>query len=322
MSTPWQEEIARLPDVLARFDVPLAAYTSLAVGGPAECLAEPSSPEAAAKVLRLACRHNVPVFFLGNGTNLLPRDGGVAGIALHLGPRLAALRVADTRITAQAGASLSALTHLAANHSLSGLEFLAGVPGTVGGAIVMNAGAWGREIGDTVRRVRVADLDGRVSDLAPADLDFGYRHSALQDGRRLVLEAEFELRHGDRRRIMQEMFETVERRCRRQPISAASAGSTFERPPGEYAGRLIEKVGAKGMCVGDAAVSTKHANFILNRGHATASDIIRLIDRVRHLVQKEYGVWLETEVRIIGRDATMGTEPLSGLPHDRTGRRR
>jgi UDP-N-acetylmuramate dehydrogenase len=304
----WREELAAVGEAEVRFNCRLAPYTSFGVGGPAECLVEPRSREAACEVVRRAHVHGVPLFVLGNGTNVLVRDGGIPGVTLRVAGQWSGIELDGTRLRVRAGTSLSRVCETAAGRSLSGVEFLAGVPGTVGGATIMNAGAWEHSISECVREVCVADRQGEVQVLKPADLGFDYRRSALQDGERVVLEVLLELSAGDEPAIRQRMMDLVELRCQRQPVSAASAGSTFERPPGDYAGRLIEAAGLKGYRLGGAQVSPKHANFLANVGGATATDLVRLIEYVRERVQKDSGVRLQAEVRIVGVDAAPEVE--------------
>jgi UDP-N-acetylmuramate dehydrogenase len=207
-----------------------------------------------------------------------------------------------TRVTVEAGASLATVCLQCARRGLSGLEFAAGIPGTIGGALIMNAGAYDGEIGDVTEWVEIATPDGNIERLNGGDLGFGYRHSALWDLGHTVVRAGLRLTRGEACAIHLKLCDTLEVRCAKQPVSSPSAGSIFKRPEGDYAGRLLEAAGAKGMRVGDAAVSTKHANFMVNLGKATAADVIELIDSVRDLVSEQFGVTLETEVCVIGED--------------------
>lgn len=307
MSSSWRDEAVAVPDAAVCFDRPLAPYTSLGLGGPAECLVEARSVRAVRETLRLAASRRVPLLVLGNGTNVLVRDGGVPGITLRLADHLVGIEVNGHSIRALAGTGLAQLCETAASHGLTGVEHLAGIPGTLGGALVMNAGAWEHSISKAVREVSVADRQGELQTLRGDELGFGYRQSALQDGERVVLEAVLELGAGDERAIRDRMLELAEMRCERQPVSAKSAGSTFERPPDDYAGRLIEAAGLKGHSIGGAQVSSKHANFLINAGNATAQDMLRLIRYVQEQVEQQSGVSLQAEVRIVGVDSPLGS---------------
>jgi len=281
-------------------DVPMSQYTSFHIGGPADILVIPASYEEVLAVLRICSDRGCPVFAMGNGTNLLVLDGGIRGTVLKLDERLGEITVEDTRLTASAGQSLARVAAIAGAHSLSGLEFAAGIPGTVGGAVAMNAGAYGSEMRDILISARCCDRQGRQFELENGSLLLGYRSSTVMANGYIVLEATFWLRYGDKAEIKQKTLEFNRQRQEKQPLNRFSAGSTFKRPDGYYAGKLIEDAGLKGVCRGGAQVSEKHAGFIINTGDATAKDVIELIRYVQQVVLEKSGVQLETEVCIVG----------------------
>ena len=279
--------------------VPLKDYTTMRVGGPADYLIEPASEEEIIGVYERAKQEGLPVLVLGNGSNLLVSDAGFRGVALHIGKPFSEISVHDHKIAAQAGALLSAVSRAAADHALTGLEFASGIPGSVGGAVYMNAGAYGGEISQVLETARVW-IDGRIETWKKNDFHFGYRHSALMDKDALVLSAEFSLAPGDPEAILGLMNDLNSRRRDKQPLQYPSCGSFFKRPEGYFAGALIEQAGLKGFSVGDAQVSEKHAGFVINRGQATASQIYALMKHVQKDVFDQSGVTLEPEVKLIG----------------------
>ena len=279
--------------------VPLKDYTTMRVGGPADYLIEPASEEEIIGVYERAKQEGLPVLVLGNGSNLLVSDAGFRGVALHIGKPFSEISVHDHKIAAQAGALLSAVSRAAADHALNGLEFASGIPGSVGGAVYMNAGAYGGEISQVLETARVW-IDGRIETWKKNDFHFGYRHSALMDKDALVLSAEFSLAPGDPEAILGLMNDLNSRRRDKQPLQYPSCGSFFKRPEGYFAGALIEQAGLKGFSVGDAQVSEKHAGFVINRGQATASQIYALMKHVQKDVFDQSGVTLEPEVKLIG----------------------
>ena len=280
--------------------VPLAAHTSFGIGGPADLLVIPRDLAALLRVLpRLAAR-GAPVAYLGKGTNVLVGDAGVRGVVVKLSGALMGMEAQGNEITAWAGESLGAVCHLAAELGLSGLEFSAGIPGTVGGAALMNAGAHGGEMAQVVSWVEVAEPTGEVLRLSVEQAGFGYRRSHLRDAGRLVCRVGLQLTPGDPREVHRRVCESLQQRAGKQPLAAHSAGCIFKRPEGDYAGRLVEAVRGKGLCVGGAMVSPKHANFIVNTGQARARDVLELIRLVQARVREEFGVNLETEVCLLG----------------------
>ncbi len=291
---------ASFPADCLQYNVALAPYTTMRVGGLAALFAEPKNPEQLESIILSAKKCGIPVLVLGNGSNLLISDSGFDGLAIHLGREFAEIAVCDSVLTAQAGASLAAVARAAAAYSLSGLEFAAGIPGTVGGAICMNAGAYGGEIAQVILSARVLTPDG-LKTLSANELALGYRTSAVAQNGWIVLDAVFSLSNGDAEQIKQTMTDLAARRREKQPLQYPSCGSFFKRPVGHYAGALIEQAGLKGCRIGDAQVSEMHAGFIINRGHATAADIYRLMRHVQCTVQEQSGILLEPEVRLIGR---------------------
>ena len=280
---------------------PLARHTTFRVGGPADVLFLPESAEELRRAMELAREVGEDCLVIGNGSNLLVRDGGVRGLVIKLAGPMSGVSVEGTAIRAQAGASLSQVSRAALQASLTGLEFASGIPGSLGGALAMNAGAYGGELSQVVREAMVL-MDGRVQTLSREELAMGYRTTRVLREGGIVLSAVLDLKEGDASEIAETMDELNRRRREKQPLSFPSAGSTFKRPEGYFAGALIEQAGLKGYAIGGAQVSEKHAGFLINRGGATASDLLRLIEYVQERVYAQSGVRLETEVRICGVD--------------------
>jgi len=294
--------LAQIPDIVLRENEPMAQHTSFGVGGPADILAVPLNVPALRNVLRQCTQQHIPYLVIGNGTNIIFRDGGFRGVVIKIGQPLNAVRHRQRRLVAEAGAGLDRVCVYACDQGLAGLTWAAGIPGTVGGAVWMNAGANGGEIGQYVQRVLALTPEGEDTELPQEALQFSYRFSALQNMPLVVAAVEFVLDKGDTVELRRAMYETIERRLARQPLKERSAGCIFKRPPGDFAGRLIENSGCKGLRVGGAQISPKHAGFIVNLGDATAKDVLQLIDIVRQRVFDSQGVWLEPEVRIVGED--------------------
>lgn len=294
-------------------NVPMSRYTTLHLGGPAQLLCEPDGPEQLSAAFQAARELNVPVTLIGNGSNLLVKDGGIRGLVIHMGERFSEVSepapLPDGRfaITAQAGASLQKLSRAAADHGLTGLEFAAGIPGTVGGAAYMNAGAYGGELKDVVTLVTAMEQSGRNVAYTPEELHMSYRHSRFSDESvpSAILSVTVALQPGDPETIHATMREFAARRREKQPLSVPGCGSTFKRPEGQFAGTLIDNAGLKGLRVGGASVSTLHAGFLVNDENGTAADYLALIAAVQKAVQEHSGVWLEPEVRILGEDASV-----------------
>lgn len=282
-------------------DEPLMHYTYTHTGGPADWLAFPKNVEEVQTLVAYANDHQLPLTVLGNASNLIVRDGGIEGLTLIL-TRMNKISVSGNRVTAQAGAAYIETTIAARDHSLTGLEFAAGIPGSIGGAIFMNAGAYGGETKEVVESATVLLPDGTVKRLNNEELDFGYRHSSVQDNHGVVLDATFSLQPGDHDEIAAKMDELNARRAAKQPLDLPSCGSVFKRPTGYFAGKLIHDAGLQGYTAGGAQVSTKHAGFIVNIDHGTANDYVAVIHHVQQTVKEKFGVSLQTEVRIIGRN--------------------
>lgn len=289
------------PGALILLDEPMSRHTTFKVGGPADVMIQPSSPDEAESAIRAAQELGEKLFVMGNGSNLVVRDGGMEGIVVLLGERMAAIERQGCTLRAQAGALLSRLSREALNAGLKGLVFASGIPGTVGGAVAMNAGAYGGQMSDVLTRARVL-MDGKIQWMTRDQLEMSYRSTLPLKKGGIVLEAEFELSEGDIETLSQETADLNQRRRDKQPLSYPSAGSFFKRPEGYFAGALIEQAGLKGVSVGGAQVSQLHAGFVINTGNATAKDILDLMKLIQDTVYRKDGVMLETEVRIIGRD--------------------
>lgn len=287
-------------------DAVLAEYTSFKIGGKADVLVNPETPEEIGKCLKLVKTENIPFYIFGNGTNMLVSDEGFRGVIILIRDRQPELNFGETEnpeqvtVGVSAGCSLAKLANDAASHGLSGLEFAAGIPGSVGGAVVMNAGAYGGEIKDVLEFIDVMDEDGTILRLTNEQCRFRYRMSIIQEKNYIVLYASFILRKGDSEKIKSEIRELNERRREKQPLELPSAGSTFKRPEGYFAGKLIEDAGLRGYSVGSARVSEKHCGFVVNGGDATAEQVYQLISDVIEKVYDKSGVVLEPEVRLLG----------------------
>lgn len=280
---------------------PMSKHTTFRVGGPADLMFAPADREELCVALEAAKAENVPAYVIGNGSNLLVRDGGIRGLVIALGDDYARVCVDGDRIYAQAGARLSKIAALAQENGLSGLEFASGIPGTLGGGCMMNAGAYGGQLSDVLRSCQVW-LNGQLKSYSTEEMEMGYRTSMPLKKGGVVFSAEFCLRQDDPAAISERMRDFAARRREKQPLNLPSAGSTFKRPEGRFAGALIEGCGLKGCTVGGAQVSEKHAGFVVNTGGACARDILALIAHVQKTVLAETGVQLEPEVRIIGEE--------------------
>ena len=280
-------------------DEPMARHTTFRVGGPADVMLMPESAEQVVAALDAARACGVPALVIGNGSNLLVRDGGIRGLVVALGERFARVHLDRNIIEAEAGASLARVASVAQGAGLSGLEFASGIPGTLGGGCAMNAGAYGGQLSDVLVDARVL-LDGALRTLTKEEMQMGYRTTLPLRAGGIVLSTRFALTPDDPEAIMERMKELNARRRDKQPLNYPSAGSVFKRPEGHFAGALIEGAGLKGCAVGGAQVSEKHAGFIVNVGGATAADVEALIRRVQDAVEADSGIRLETEVRILG----------------------
>ena len=275
-------------------------HTTFRVGGPADIFLTPSAEEFPA-VLSVCREEQMPVTVIGNGSNLLVGDQGIRGVVICIGSGMRGIRVDGEKIFLEAGVTLAAAAQQAAKAGLTGLEFASGIPGTFGGAVVMNAGAYGGEMKDVIVSVRVISEDGEILTLSKEELDLSYRHSVIPERGYLVIDGELLLtREKDPDQITERMEELKKKRIEKQPLEYPSAGSTFKRPEGYFAGKLIMDAGLRGFSVGGAAVSEKHCGFVINKGNATAADICALMDEVTRIVKEKYAVTLEPEVKKVG----------------------
>ena len=281
---------------------PMAKHTSFRIGGPADVLAQPADEAELAALLKRAAEHAVPVTLIGNGSNLLVRDKGIRGLVIKLSNIFSSITVDGNVMTFGSGISLAMASKKAASLSLSGLEFAVGIPGTIGGAVYMNAGAYDGEMAKVVTSVRVMDREGKISELKASELAFAYRHTALQNSGLIVTSMTCVLQPDEADAIAAKMADFSQRRISKQPLELPSAGSMFKRPPGYFAGTLIDQTGLKGYTVGGAQVSTKHAGFVVNVGGATAQDVLQLISDVQSKVFAAHGVRLEPEVLVLGEE--------------------
>ncbi|MGN0361431.1 MAG: UDP-N-acetylmuramate dehydrogenase [Bilifractor sp.] len=299
-----QEVILEMQDITGPRGVfpqePMSRHTTFRIGGPADLLVCPSSADEVRRVLSCCRDHGIPFFVIGNGSNVLVNDTGYRGVIVQIGPNLQSVRAEGNLIQAEAGVLLSRLAAEARNHALTGMEFASGIPGTLGGACTMNAGAYGGEMKDILRSVTVLDENLSLRTVPCSELEYGYRQSRIMAHKWIVLEAEIALEHGDKDRISERMQELKEARIRKQPLEYPSAGSTFKRPKGYYAGKLIMDSGLCGFRVGGAQISEKHCGFVINRDHASARDVAELIRLVQQRVWDKFQVHLEPEVRFLG----------------------
>ncbi len=278
----------------------MSQHTTFKIGGPADYFLMPDKGEDVGRVIKICKEKEIPYFILGNGSNLLVGDGGYRGAVIQIYRNMSSVTVEENEITAQAGALLSAVAAAAKNASLTGFEFAGGIPGTIGGAVVMNAGAYGGEMKDVLTEVTVMNAEGDIFTLPTEELELGYRTSIIKTAGYIVLEAKIRLKEGDPEVIRETMKDLTIRRTTKQPLEYPSAGSTFKRPEGYFAGKLIMDSGLAGYQVGGAQVSEKHCGFVINAGDATARDVRTLMDNVRDIVYKKYGVTLEPEVKFLG----------------------
>lgn len=278
----------------------MSRHTTFKIGGPADYFLMPDKDTDVGRIVKICKESAIPYFILGNGSNLLVGDGGYRGAVIQIYKNMSAVTVEGTEITVQAGALLSSVAAAAKNAALTGFEFAGGIPGTMGGAVVMNAGAHGGEMKDVLTEVTVMDEEGEIVTLPADKLELGYRTSIIKTAGYIVLEAKLQLKEGNPEVIRETMKDLTIRRTTKQPLEYPSAGSTFKRPEGYFAGKLIMDSGLAGYQVGGAQVSEKHCGFVINAGGATARDVRTLMDNVRDIVYKKYGVTLEPEVKFLG----------------------
>ncbi len=288
----------RLGEVL--YDEPMKNHTSFKVGGNAKVLVKPNDESSLVEILKLVKENNINYYILGNSTNVIVKDDGFDGVIIKLKDRLNELNIDGNTIYAGAGASMTEVSDFACENSLEGLEFAHGIPGSVGGAIVMNAGAYDGETKFVVDRVRLLNSDFQIIEKTVDEMNFGYRHSIVQDEELIVLGAYYKLKKGDKDKIREKFEEFDRRREEKQPLDLPSAGSTFKRPTGYFAGKLIDDSGLRGFTHKGAGISEKHCGFVVNKNNATASDVLETIEIVQKVVKDNFGVELQREVKIIG----------------------
>lgn len=298
--TTFQKKIsALLPEIEVSFGEPMSKHTSFRIGGPVEVMAFPKTAEELSKILKVSALLDCKFVILGAGTNVLAPDAGISGLVICLKDCMNGMeQVGDNRIRVMAGVTMTRAAVFAANLGLSGLEFAHGIPGTVGGGVYMNAGAYGGEICQVCKHVEVMDMNGNIRTFTNEEMKFSYRHSILEDQPGIVIAAEFELEQKSADLIREKMKELMTKRSASQPLDKPSAGSAFKRPVGGYAAALIDQAGLKGFAVGGAAISEKHAGFAVNLGDATAEDVKSLLKRASDIVYEKSGIRLEPEVRI------------------------
>ena len=291
-----------LPSTRVREEEYLRHHTTFKIGGPADLFVEPTTMAELSFALRTIHEFDVPVTIIGCGSNILVKDGGIRGAVVSVRHMTQIMDCNDNVLCIGSGYMLKDASEFAWENGLTGLEFAIGIPGTLGGAVFMNAGAYDGEMSHVVTAVRAVDFQGNIKEYDASHLDFGYRHSVFHDNHEVIGEVIMTLKPGDKNVIKARMDELTEKRESKQPLEFASAGSTFKRPPGYFAGTLIEQTGLKGLSVGDAQVSHKHAGFVINTGSASAKDVLNLIAEVQRRVYDQHGVHLEPEVRMIGED--------------------
>ena len=289
-----------VPEENIRLQEPMAGHTTFRIGGPADCFVQLENKEQMIQVQRYLRQVGMPFFILGNGSNLLVSDKGYRGIVLQIGQRMSRITVAGSIITAQAGASMSQIARAALEHGLTGLEFASGIPGTIGGGVVMNAGAYDGELSGKVTQVNVENAEGEYMELENESMEFGYRTSIIRNNSFTVTEVIMKLEKGDREQIKAKMEDLAAKRREKQPLEYPSAGSTFKRPRGNFAGKLIMDAGLRGFQIGGAKVSEKHCGFIINTGNATAEDVRDVISEVQERVKEMFHVDLEPEILFLG----------------------
>lgn len=298
----YKELLNILDEKNIKVDEPMKKHISFKVGGPADFLVKPKTEEELRNVVEFAKKENVPFIVIGNGSNLLVKDGGIRGIVIELSDNFNNYEIDGNIIKAQSGALLAIIGRNAMKNSLTGFEFAAGIPGTLGGALAMNAGAYGGEMKQVVKTVRLMDRDGNIFELSNEEMKFEYRRSLLTTKDYIVLSAVIELQPGNVEEIKEIMADYSNRRSTKQPLNFPSAGSTFKRPEGHFAAKLIDDCGLRGLNLRGAQVSDKHCGFVINSGGAAAKDILDLMFIVKSTVNAKFGIMLEEEVKILGED--------------------
>ncbi|MEG0857094.1 MAG: UDP-N-acetylmuramate dehydrogenase [Terrisporobacter sp.] len=298
----YRELLNILEEENIKVEEPMKKHISFRVGGPADFLVKPKTEEELSKVIKFAKKGNIPYLIIGNGSNLLVKDGGIRGIVIELSDNFNNYEIEGKVMKAQSGALLAILGRNALKNSLTGLEFAAGIPGTLGGALAMNAGAYGGEMKNVVKSVRLMNTDGDIFELSNEDMKFEYRKSILSKEDYIVLSAVMELQEGNCDEIKKIMEDYANRRTTKQPLNFPSAGSTFKRPEGYFAAKLIDDCGLRGLTLRGAQVSDKHCGFVINMGEANAKDILDLMFIVKSTVNAKFDIMLEEEVKILGED--------------------
>ncbi|MDD2509947.1 MAG: UDP-N-acetylmuramate dehydrogenase [Syntrophomonas sp.] len=291
-----------LPRERIRINEPMKDHSSFKIGGPVDILVLPESVEEIQRTIHYCREKDIPYFIFGLGSNLLVRDKGIRGVAIKVGNNLRNFSIFNEEIFAEAGVRLAELSQAAADYNLGGLEFAEGIPGSLGGAVVMNAGAYGGEMKDVLKEVRAITPDGKLSSFKPEEMKLRYRGSIFQEEELIVVSALMQLRREKAEDIRARMQDFAKRRREKQPLEYPSAGSTFRRPSGFFVGPMIEEMGLKGFKVGGAEVSRKHAGFIINTGNASASEVLELIAIVKAKAKEHYGIELETEIKVVGEE--------------------
>lgn len=289
-----------ITDEQIKLEEPMKNHTTFRIGGPAEIFVTPGSIGEVRDIIAVCRKQAVPYYVMGNGSNLLVSDRGYEGVIIQIFKEMNEIRIEGDTVAAQAGALLSAIANQALEEGLAGFEFASGIPGTLGGACIMNAGAYGGEMKDVVREVTLLTPEGEIRDVPGEQMEFGYRTSMAARTGAVILAARIRLRRGDQEAIRARMEELREKRVSKQPLEYPSAGSTFKRPEGYFAGKLIQDAGLRGFTVGKAQVSEKHCGFVVNKGQATAADVAELMRRVSDKVEEQFGVRLEPEVKRLG----------------------
>lgn len=298
----YRELLNILDEESIKVDEPMKKHITFRVGGPADFLVKPKTESQLSEVIKFAKKENIPFLVIGNGSNLLVKDGGIRGIVIELSDNFNNYEIEGKIIKAQSGVLLSILGRNAMKNALTGLEFAAGIPGTLGGALAMNAGAYGGEMKQVVKSVKLMDTDGNIFELSNEEMKFEYRKSLLSSTDYIVLSAVIELQEGNIDEIKATMADYSNKRVTKQPLNLPSAGSTFKRPEGHFAAKLIDDSGLRGLTLRGAQVSEKHCGFVVNLGNAKAKDILDLMYIVKSTVKSKYGITLEEEVKILGED--------------------
>lgn len=282
-----------------KLNEPMSKHTTFGIGGIADCFVQPETVSQLQQVVKILKKYNSPIFILGGGANLLVRDKGIRGVVIST-VGLKNIECKGNKISVNSGVSIAKVAHFAAKNGLSGMEELSGIPGSIGGGVFMNAGAYGGEMSHIVESVTTCDFDGNLKEYSNFEIDYNYRHSVFMDNGDIIVNVTLTLKNGNINEIKQKINEYNSRRREKQPLDKRSAGSTFKRPKGHFVGKMIEELGLKGFSVGDAKVSTKHAGFLINDGNASCEDMLELIGEIQRRVKETYKVDLYTEVQVIG----------------------